>query len=173
VTRRQLDGIIARLAEAPSLVGADRICLGYTAGGNVPDVDRASGCELLWRGSVVPWWLAPLRLIAAGNRTLFEVMASGDLPTFLNATDSCFTVEVYSCPRPLLPTVVQHMRQAGVMSSPGEVIDQDPGFFELEINCDGGPHDGWLVSARSGMNCPQDLALISRAVAEEDATDAD
>lgn len=173
MTRRQLDQIVARLAAAPSLVSAHRICLGYTAGGNVPDLDRAFGCELLWRGSAVPWWLAPLRLIAAGNRTLFEVVASGDLPTFVNATDSCFTVAVYSCPRPLLPAVVQHMRQGGVMSSPGEVMDQDPGYFELGINCDGGSHDSWLVSARSGTSCPQDLALIARAVDDDEATDAD
>ena len=59
------------------------------------------------------------------------------------------------------------------MSSPGEVIDQDPGYFQLQINCDGGSHDSWLVSARSGMNCPQDLALIAQTVDDDDATDAD
>jgi len=168
VKRRQLDEILARLAGATSLVTSERVCLGYTAGGNVPDVDRAVSCELRWRGSAVPWWLAPLRLIAAGNRTLFEVTDAQELPTFVGATDSCFTVEVYSCPRPLLPAVVQHMRQAGVVSSPGEVIDQDSAYFELEINCDGGPHDSWAVSARCGSNCPEDLAVIARAVDDDD-----
>jgi hypothetical protein len=119
----------------------------------------------------VPWWLAPLRLVAAGNRTLFEVTDSRELPTFVNATDSCFTVEVYSCPRPLLPVVVQHLRQAGVTASPGEVIDQDPGYFELEINCDGGKHESWLVSARSGPDCPEDLRAVARAVDDDDGAD--
>jgi hypothetical protein len=164
VTRLQIDDILARLAGARSLVSSDRMCLGYTAGGNVPDIDRTVSCELLWRGSAVPWWLAPLRLIAAANRTLFEITHGPELPCIVSATDSCFTVEIYSCPQSLLPAVVEHMRQAGVTASPGEVIDQDPGYFELELNCDGDSHDSWLVSSRCGSDCPEDLALIARAV---------
>jgi len=167
VTRIDFDAVIGRLAEAPSLVSTDRICLAYTAGGRVPDVDRSVGCELRWRGSVVPWWLAPLRFIAAANRTLFEITEARELPTFVGATDSCFTVEVYSCPRPLLPIVVQHLRQAGVMASPGEVIDQDPAYFELKIDCDGGSHESWLLRSRHGSACPEDLAAIAHWADEE------
>jgi len=87
MTRMDLDAVLGHLAEATSLVGTDRICLAYTAGGSVPDVDHSVGCELRWRGSVVPWWLAPLRLIAAANRTLFEITEARDLPTFVGATD--------------------------------------------------------------------------------------
>lgn len=167
--RRHLDTIVTRLAAVPSLASSDRMCLGYTAGGRAPDVDGRVGCELRWRGSAVPWWLAPLRIIAAANRTLFEVTDGRRLPTFVSATDCCFTVEIYSCPRRLLPVVVSHMREAGIAGSPGEVIDQDPAYFELKINCDGGPHESWWLRARCGSDCPEDLTVIARAVDEEDA----
>lgn len=171
MTRRQLDEILSRVAGARSLVSSDRMCLGYTAGGNMPDVGRAVDCELRWRGSAVPWWLAPLRLITAANRTLFEVTNGRNVPSFVDAADSCFNVEVYSCSRTLLPAIVRHMEQAGVTASPGQVIEQDPGYFELDINCDGGPHNRWVVSSKCGSGCPEDLAAIARAVNDDGAAD--
>jgi hypothetical protein len=171
MTRGQLDKILASLSAARSLVTAERMCLGFTGGGNVPDVDRAASCELRWRGSAVPWWLAPLRFVAAANRTLFEVTEGRELPSFVGGTDLCFNVEIYSCPRALLPAVVEHLRESGVTAGPGEVIDRDPAYFELLINCDGGKHDSWLVSARCGPGCPDDLAVIARRVEDDDAPD--
>jgi hypothetical protein len=173
VTRRQLDELLSRLADARSLATFDRICLGYTAGGDAPDDGHSVSWKLHWRGSVIPWWLAPLRLVVAANRTLFEITDSRELPGFVRGTDSCFTVEIYSCPRTLLPAVVEHMSASGVTASPGEVIDQDSAYFELEINCDGGPHESWLVSARYGSDCPQDLAALARAIDEEYEADDD
>jgi hypothetical protein len=171
VTRKQLDGILGRLAGARSLVSSERMCLGYTAGGNAPDGGYPVSWELRWRGSAVPWWLAPLRLIPAANRTLFEITDSRELPGFVRATDCCFTVEIYSCPRRLLPSVVKHMAASGATASPGEIIDHHPDYFELEINCDGGPHESWLVCPRYGSHCPEDLAVLARAVDEEDESD--
>jgi hypothetical protein len=59
------------------------------------------------------------------------------------------------------------------MASPGEVIDQNATYFELEINCDGESHDSYMVSARSGSECPDDLAVIARAVEDSDEPDGD
>jgi hypothetical protein len=153
------------------LVGIDRVCLGYTAGGRAPALQGVAGYQLQWIGSVVPWWLMPLRVIAAADRSLFEVMDGAGVAGFVAGADPCFSVELYSCPRSILPAVVAHMRKAGVMGNPGEVIDQDATYFELQVDCDGGSHATWQVAARHGSACPDDLASIDQWIDDDAGLD--
>ena len=165
VSRDEIDAALRRLAEAPSVVTDQRACVGFSGGGRALDVRGRAGFGRRWTGSAVPWWLSPLRLIAAGDRSLVEVIEGQRVLTLAEEADPCFILAIYSFSRARLDAVFEHMRSGGVTTDPGEVIDQDSSFLELEVWCDGGSHGTWHASVRTGTDCPEDLV---RAVEELD-----
>jgi hypothetical protein len=167
MSRDELDAALDRLAEAPSLITPQRACLAFSGGGRAPDVDARHGFGMCWVRSAVPRWLLPLRLIVAGDRCLVELTEGNSVLTFAREADRCFKLQFYSFARERLASVFEHLRAGGIATDPGEVIDQDPSFLELEVFCDGGRHDVWHASVRTGRECPADLV---RAVAQLDGT---
>jgi hypothetical protein len=165
--RGELDAVLDRLSEAPSLITGQRACLAFSGGGRAPDVRDRRGFGMCWVRSSVPWWLLPLRFIVAGDRCLVEITEGNNLLTFAREADQCFKLQFYSFARERVANVFEHLGAGGLTTDPGEVIDQDPGFLELEVFCDGGSHEIWHASARTGRECPEDLV---RAVAQLDAT---
>jgi len=161
LTRPELDSALKALAQCPSLVSASRACVGFSAGGRAPEVHGWAGFGKVWIGSVVPWWLFPLRLIAAGDRTLAEITEGSALLAFAREADPCFTLQFHSFDRDLLEKVYEFLRMSRVSADPGEFLERDATALEVEVTCDGGQHDSWVVMARMGDRCPSDLAAAT------------
>ena len=167
MSRDELDAALERLSETPSPITEQRACLAFSGGGRAPDVRDRRGFGTCWLGSVIPWWLLPLRLIVAGDRCLVELTEGNSLLTFAREADDCFTLQFYSFARERVASVFELLRTGGLTTEPSEVIDQDPSYLELNVFCDGGSHEIWHASARTGRECPEDLI---RAVEQLDTT---
>ena len=163
VSGQRLSDGIRLLSETPSLITAERACLVFAGGGREPD--SVPGSRILWRGSATPSWLAPIRIVAAARKTLFEVTEAAQLPQLVEACDTCFIVGIYSCRRGIVPVVIGHLNQAGALASPTQALVPDASHCGLELSCGRGNDGEWAVVATCGSECPDDLAVVIRGAA--------
>jgi len=161
LTPPELDSALKALAQCHSLVTASRACVGFSGGGRAPEVQDRVGFGRVWIGSVVPWWLSPLRLIAAGDRILVEITEGSALLAFAREADPCFTLQFHSFERELLDDVYDFLRRSRVSADPGEFLEREATALGFEVTCDGGRHGTWEVRARVGERCPSDLAAAT------------
>lgn len=157
----ELARALLELGASPSILSDSRSCLGATLGGYPGNCETRDHWDLLWIGSVLPWWLAPLSVLAGGRRCVVNFTHGDGLSQFADEAAD-YEVQICSCSSSHIAAILRHLQDAGRHASLRDIVRQDPTHLLWEHLADS--EDWCHVTVTCGSACPADLVEYVRKI---------